>query len=249
MAPEIEALKRFIGECDHIVFFGGAGVSTESDIPDFRSENGIYSALSEYGRRPEVLLSHSFLMNHPELFYKFYKEKMLYPSARPNAAHEALARLEAEGRLRAVVTQNVDGLHQKAGSRKVLELHGSVYRNYCVNCRKNFTLEFILESPDPVPKCDACGGMVRPDVVMYEESLDQDVMAESVRVISQTQLLIVGGTSLAVYPAAGLVRYAKGRLALINQSETPYDREADLVIHRRIGEVLAAATAANKEKR
>jgi NAD-dependent deacetylase len=223
------------------VFFGGAGVSTESDIPDFRSENGIYKALSEYGHRPEALLSHHFLMDRPELFFRFYKEKMLYPDARPNAAHYALARLEAEGKLKTVITQNVDGLHQKAGSQKVLELHGSVHRNYCVNCRKSFGLEFVAESPGAVPECDVCGGMVRPDVVLYEEALDQDVMSESVQFIAETRLLIVGGTSLAVYPAAGLIQYAKGKVVLINQSATPYDKQADLVIHDRIGEVLGAA--------
>jgi NAD-dependent deacetylase len=242
MTAEIEALKRLIAECDHIVFFGGAGVSTESDIPDFRSENGIYKALSEYGHRPEALLSHHFLMEQPELFFRFYKEKMLYPDARPNAAHDALARLEADGRLKAVVTQNVDGLHQMAGSRKVLELHGSINRNHCVNCRKSFDLEFIVGSPGVVPRCDVCGGMVRPDVVLYEEALDQDVMSEAIQLIAKTRLLIIGGTSLAVYPAAGLVQYAKGKLALINQSATPYDSQADLVIHDRIGEVLGAAS-------
>jgi len=226
-----------IEESERIAFLGGAGVSTESGIPDFRSEKGIYAALARYGQPPEVLLSHDFFMGYTETFYDYYKSMMLYPDAEPNAAHRALSRLEAEGKLTAVITQNIDGLHQKAGSKNVLELHGSVLRNYCMGCRKFFTMEEVQAAPG-VPLCD-CGGTVKPDVVLYGEGLDSDVLQSAVKHIREADMLIVGGTSLSVYPAAGLIDYYRGtRLVLINKSETSQDRRADLVIHGAIGEVL-----------
>jgi NAD-dependent deacetylase len=240
----INKLKQWIQDYDHMVFLGGAGVSTESDIPDYRSKNGIYQSLGKYGRRPEELLSHRFFVEHPETFFTFLKEQMLFPDAKPNAAHYALAKLEAAGKLRGVVTQNVDALHQKAGSQTVLELHGTVHRNYCMSCHKTFSLDYVINSPEVIPRCDLCAGIVRPDVVLYEEALDDHIMNQAVRLISNTQMLIVGGTSLAVYPAAGLVRYCNGKLVLINQARTSYDDTADLVIHDSIGKVLSEAVAA-----
>lgn len=239
-------LKELIKKSKRVVFFGGAGVSTESGIPDFRSESGLYKAQSNYGHSPEEMLSHTFFMNHTETFYDYYKNNMLYPEVQPNKAHFALARLEKQGKLKAVVTQNIDGLHQMAGSRKVFELHGSVLRNYCTRCHTFYCLDYILKPdsrkdyPDSnVPRCVKCGGIIKPDVVLYEEPLDQDVMEGAVDSIANADLLIVGGTSLVVYPAAGLINYFHGNnLVLINKSETQYDHRANLVIHDAIGEVL-----------
>ncbi len=234
----IEALKKIIEESNNIVFFGGAGVSTESGIPDFRSENGIYSAMSEYGYRPETILSHSFFIKHPEVFFKYYKKSLLFPDAEPNYAHIALAKLEKMGKVRAVITQNIDDLHQKAGSKNVLELHGTLYKNYCMKCGKKFDLDYVTKD-DGITKCDKCGGMVRPDVVLYEEGLDNDTLYKSVDYIRKADVLIVGGTSLAVYPAAGLINYYEGnKLVLINKTATPYDNKADLIVRENIGEVF-----------
>lgn len=231
-------LAEWIETSDHTVFFGGAGVSTESGIPDFRSENGIYKALEKYGRSPETLLSHRFFELRPDVFYRYYRENLLVTEAEPNPAHIALAKLEAQGKLSAVITQNIDGLHQKAGSRHVLELHGSIWRNHCVNCGKKYGIDAIRET-DGVPRCD-CGGVIRPDVVLYEEQLPWDVFDEAENEVRRASLLIVGGTSLAVYPAAGLLQYFRGsHLVLINKSATPYDSLADLVIREPIGEVFS----------
>jgi NAD-dependent deacetylase len=213
-------------------------VSTESNIPDFRSEKGIYQAQSKYGFSPEVMLSHSFFTEHTDEFYEFYKDQMIYKDAKPNQAHLALAELEQAGKLKAVITQNIDGLHQLAGSREVLELHGSVHRNFCMQCGKGYGLEYILNNPG-VPKCQKCGGIVKPDVVLYEEMLDDSVMHKAIRYIYTADVLIVGGTSLAVYPAAGLIDYYRGdKLVLINKSVTPYDDRANLILHDSIGKVL-----------
>ncbi len=236
MEEKIATLRRWIEESDNIVFFGGAGVSTESGIPDFRSQDGLYN--QKYDYPPEEIISRSFFETRPEIFYRFYREKLVVTGAEPNAAHRYLAKLEAQGKLRAVVTQNIDGLHQAAGSRNVLELHGTLLRNYCVRCRKAFPADFIAKT-EGLPRC-TCGGLVRPDIVLYEEGLDQDVMSKALRAISRAEVLIVGGTSLAVYPAAGLIRYYQGnRLVLINKSATPYDAEADLLIAGKIGEVFS----------
>ncbi len=233
---EREQLKRWISESDNIVFFGGAGVSTESGIPDFRSVDGLYH--QQYDYPPEQILSHSFYLQNTEEFYRFYRNKMLCMDAKPNAAHKALAKLEQEGKLRAVVTQNIDGLHQKAGSRKVLELHGSVHRNFCQKCGALYDAEFILGT-EGIPLCESCSGKIKPDVVLYEESLNMDVMKEAISRISQAEILIIGGTSLAVYPAAGLIDYYGGeKLVLINRDATPMDRRADLLIQGNIGEIL-----------
>ncbi len=235
---ERETLKKWLAESDNIVFFGGAGVSTESKIPDFRSVDGLYS--QQYAYPPETILSHTFYMRKTEEFYRCYRNKMLFPDAEPNRAHLALAKLEAEGRLKAVVTQNIDGLHQKAGSKEVLELHGSVLRNYCMRCGKFHGIESILYS-DGVPTC-GCGGQIKPDVVLYEEGLDHDTINRSVQYIRQADVLIIGGTSLTVYPAAGLIDYYRGnKLVLINKSVTPMDDRADLVISGPIGEILGEA--------
>lgn len=237
----IEQFKSIIENSDNIVFFGGAGVSTESAIPDFRSETGLYKTKNNFSYPPEVMLSHSFFMAHPEDFFQFYKEKMIYKDAKPNPAHIALAKLEKLGKLKAVITQNIDGLHQAAGSKNVLELHGSVHRNYCMKCKKTFDLDYILNSPDIVPRCDACGGIVRPDVVLYEEGLDTRVLSQAVHYIENADVLIVGGTSLVVYPAAGLVNHYRGsKLILINKSSTPYDHYASLVISDSIGKVFSS---------
>ena len=231
-----EKLQKIIDAHDNLVFFGGAGVSTESGIPDFRSVDGLYHQHYEYP--PETILSHSFFMRNPEGFYKFYHDKMLALDAEPNAAHRKLAELERAGKLKAVITQNIDGLHQKAGSRKVLELHGSVHRNYCMKCNLFYDAWYIKNAPG-VPRCETCGGMIKPDVVLYEESLDQNVLQESVLAISRAQVLIVGGTSLVVYPAAGLLRYFQGEaLVVINKGATSADRNADLLIQEPIGQVL-----------
>jgi NAD-dependent deacetylase len=235
-----ENLKLVIDSTDNIVFFGGAGVSTESSIPDFRSETGVYKTKNNFSYAPEVMLSHSFFVKHTEDFFEFYKSKMIYKDARPNAAHLALAELEKRGKLKAVITQNIDGLHQMAGSKNVLELHGSVHRNYCTKCGKFFDLDYVLASKVATPKCDVCQGVVKPDVVLYEEGLDMETMRKSVEYIKNADVLIVGGTSLAVYPAAGLVDYFSGEeLILINKSTTNYDDRADIVIHDSIGMVLS----------
>lgn len=235
---ERETLKKWLAESNNIVFFGGAGVSTESEIPDFRSTDGLYN--QQYAYPPETILSHTFYMRKTEEFYRFYRNKMLFPDAEPNRAHKALAKLEADGRLKAVVTQNIDGLHQKAGSKEVIELHGSVLRNYCQRCGKFHGIEAILHSSG-VPKCE-CGGTIKPDVVLYEEGLDQHTLQRSVYHISHADVLIIGGTSLTVYPAAGLIDYYNGnKLVLINKSVTPMDNRADLVISGPIGEILGDA--------
>ena len=235
---KLSTLRNWISESKKIVFFGGAGVSTESGIPDFRSVDGLYHQKFDYP--PETILSHSFFFSHTDYFYKFYREKMLVTDIEPNRAHIALARLEQQGKLSAVVTQNIDGLHQKAGSVNVYELHGSVHRNYCRKCRKFYSGEDLLQTTG-VPKC-ACGGTIKPDVVLYEESLDDACIMGAIRAIAEADLLIVGGTSLTVYPAAGLIRYYQGnRLVLINRDETPYDHEADLVFRESIGAVLEEA--------
>lgn len=237
-----ERLKRIIDESINIVFFGGAGVSTESGVPDFRSESGLYHAKQKYGHSPETMLSHTFYMNHPEAFYQYYKENLIHPEARPNAAHRALAKLEEMGKLRAVITQNIDGLHQKAGSRTVYEVHGSVLRNYCESCHKFYDVNYIMDEShckDGVPYC-TCGGRIKPDVVLYEEALDQRVLGAAVDAIERADCMIVGGTSLVVYPAAGLINYFHGKhLVLINKSATPYDSKADLVINDAIGKVMS----------
>ncbi len=233
----IDRLRQITGQAKRIVFFGGAGVSTESGIPDFRSVDGLYN--QQYSEPPEEILSHHYFMARPEEFYRFYRNKMLYPDAEPNAAHKRLAQWEDEGRLIAVVTQNIDGLHQKAGSKKVYELHGSVLRNHCMRCRKGYDLQYILKSKG-VPRCD-CGGIVKPDVVLYEEGLDEQTIRGAVSAISRSDVLIIGGTSLAVYPAAGFVNYFEGdHLILINRDPTPQDRHASLIIRDPIGQVMAA---------
>lgn len=236
----VDKFIDMVQHSDNIVFFGGAGVSTESGIPDFRSVDGLYN--QKYKYPPETILSHSFYVSQPEEFYRFYRDKMLCLDAQPNAAHIKLAELEKAGKLKAIVTQNIDGLHQKAGSKNVLELHGSVHRNFCQRCHKFFDAEYMLHS-DGVPKCDACGGPIKPDVVLYEEGLDNDVIEQSLYYISHADMLIIGGTSLVVYPAAGLVRYYGGhKLVLINKSATDMDKSADLVINEPIGEVFSRIT-------
>ena len=230
-----EILKQWVSESRNIVFFGGAGVSTESGIKDFRSVDGLYSQKFDYP--PETIISHSFYVRKPEYFFRFYREKMLPLGYEPNVTHKALAKWEREGKLSAVVTQNIDGLHQKAGSKRVYELHGSVLRNYCTRCGKSYPAEYVRDCPG-VPRCD-CGGTVKPDVVLYEEGLDQATVEGAVRAIAEADLLIVGGTSLTVYPAAGLIQYYGGnRLVLINRDETPYDDQADLVLHESLGDVF-----------
>ena len=229
-----DALQKMVNDCSRIVFFGGAGVSTESGIPDFRSVDGLYN--QKYDYPPETILSHTFFMKQPEEFYRFYRKKMLFPNAKPNAAHEALAELERRGILTAVVTQNIDGLHQAAGSQHVIELHGTVHKNFCTRCRKFYSLEDILKS-DGVPRC-SCGGVIKPAVVLYEESLPSDAIEDALDAIAASDLLIIGGTSLAVYPAAGFVQNYRGRLVIINRSPTHMDRQADLLIDQPIGETL-----------
>jgi len=238
MGDEHAQLKEAIQNSDNIVFFGGAGVSTESGIPDFRSKDGIYNM--QYKYPPETILSHTFFMRNTSEFYQFYRDKLLHPNAQPNKAHLALAELERRGKLKAIVTQNVDSLHHKAGSVNVLELHGSRSRYFCMNCRKKYTVDVVLESKD-IPTC-SCGGTIKPDVVLFEEALDEDVIERSVRAISEADMLIVGGTSLNVYPAAGMIQHYNGRmLVLINQTETAYDKYANIVIRDPIGETLSAA--------
>lgn len=233
---KLETLKQWIGESNRIVFFGGAGVSTESGIPDFRSVDGLYSQKFDYP--PERIISHSFYLHKPEYFFRFYREKMLPLGFEPNVTHLKLAQWEQEGKLLGVVTQNIDGLHQKAGSQKVYELHGSVLRNYCTRCHKFHTAEFVKNALG-VPRC-ACGGTVKPDVVLYEEPLNQKTVEDAVTAIHNADLLIVAGTSLTVYPAAGMVEYYRGnRMVLINRDETPYDYRADLVFHESLGRVFS----------
>lgn len=235
---KIEKLQEIIDDSDNIVFFGGAGVSTESGIPDFRSESGIFKSLEKYGDTPERLVSHSYYLEHTDKFFSYYKDCLIFPEAEPNPAHYTLARLEKEGKLKAIITQNIDGLHQKAGSKNVLELHGSVYRNYCEICKKEYDLDFILES-EGIPHY-TCGGIIKPDVILYEEALDMNILNKSVEYIMSADTLIVGGTSLIVYPAAGLINYFKGKnLVLINKSQTDYDNLATLVINEAIGKTLA----------
>ena len=237
MDETIRRLKELTDSSDNIVFFGGAGVSTESGIPDFRSVDGLYHQKFKYP--PETMLSHTFYETHTEEFYDFYRAKMLALDAQPNAAHRKLAEWERQGKLKAVITQNIDGLHQKAGSRNVLELHGSVHRNYCRRCGKLFDAQYLLHSSG-VPRCDQCGGAVKPDVALYEEALDQAVLQKAAGALRQADLLIVGGTSLTVYPAAGLLRYFQGsRLAVVNQTALPLDQEADLLIQGQIGQVFS----------
>ncbi len=236
MNEEIQKLKQWVAESDNIVFFGGAGVSTESGIPDFRSVDGLYNQKWKYP--PETILSHSFFERWPEEYYRFHREKLVIDGVKPNRAHLRLAELEQEGKLRAVVTQNIDGLHQAAGSKKVLELHGSILRAYCSKCHKPYPAE-QMNHGEGLPRC-SCGGIIRPDIVLYEEALDQDIMAEAIHYIRACDMLIVGGTSLNVYPAAGLINYYRGnKLALVNRGRTPYDSYADLVIHANIGEVFS----------
>lgn len=235
---QIEQFLQMVKDSENIVFFGGAGVSTESGIPDFRSVDGLYN--QKYDYPPETILSHTFYLRHTEEFYRFYRDKMLCLTAAPNVTHKKLAELEAAGKVKAVITQNIDGLHQKAGSKKVLELHGSVHRNYCRMCGKAFDAEYILNSVDKVPHCDTCGGELKPDVVLYEEGLDQKTLEEAVFYIRHADVLIIGGTSLAVYPAAGLVDYYRGdKLVLINKSATPMDGRADLLLQAGLGEIFS----------
>jgi NAD-dependent deacetylase len=236
-----ERLRKIIDGSRRIVFFGGAGVSTESNIPDFRSETGLYHAKQVYGYAPETMLSCDFYYAHPQLFFKYYKENLVHREAKPNKAHIALAKLEEQGKLTAVVTQNIDGLHQAAGSRAVYELHGSIHRNYCEQCGKFYDLDYIMDEAncrDGVPYC-SCGGRVKPDVVLYGEMLNEDTIEKAVNAIANADTLIIGGTSLAVYPAAGFINYFRGdHMVLINKSSTPYDGRADLVINDSIGKVL-----------
>lgn len=232
----MEQLQKWIHNSGNIVFFGGAGVSTESGIPDFRSVDGLYN--QRYDQPPETILSHTYFERHTKDFYSFYREKMLCLEAKPNPAHIRLVELERAGKLKAVITQNIDGLHQMAGSQVVYELHGSVYRNYCTRCRTFYGVDFIAGGKE-IPCCTVCGGLVKPDVVLYEEGLDQETVEGAVRAIAQAEVLIVGGTSLVVYPAAGLINYYQGnKLVLVNRDSTPYDGQANLVIHDSIGKVL-----------
>ena len=236
MNEKIRQLKEIIDHTDNLVFFGGAGVSTESGIPDFRSTDGLYNMKYKY--TPETIVSHTFFVRKTEEFYKFYKDKMMALEAKPNKAHEKLAEWEREGKCKAVVTQNIDGLHQMAGSKKVMELHGSIHRNYCTKCGKFFDAAYVKNS-DGIPRCDDCGGLIKPDVVLYEEGLDNQVVSDAIYAISHADVLIIGGTSLAVYPAAGMIDYFKGNhLILINKSSTPRDGQADLIINDSIGEVF-----------
>lgn len=242
---QLNVFAKMVKDSSYVVCLTGAGVSTESGIPDFRSDKGIYSIDQKdvVNIPPETILSHSFFVKHPEQFYDFYRKKMIFDTAQPNNAHLFMARLEESGKLKAVITQNIDGLHQKAGSKNVLELHGSIHRNFCMKCAKYFGLEYVVNHPDTVPSCDKCGGTVKPDVVLYEESLDMRTLTESVDHVRNADMMIVGGTSLMVNPAASLVTYYRGkRLVLINKSTTPYDSSADMIIKESIGEFLGCAS-------
>ncbi|MGN9163356.1 NAD-dependent protein deacylase [Clostridium sulfidigenes] len=239
MNTEIEKLTQILRNSNNIVFFGGAGVSTESNIPDFRSANGLFNARLNMTLSPEQLVSHTYFIRFPDEFFNFYKAKLIYPEAKPNGAHIALANLEEMGKLKAIITQNIDGLHQAAGSKNVFELHGSIHRNYCIKCNDSYDMDFILNSKG-IPTCPKCSGTVRPDVVLYEEGLDETVLKGAIDAISKADTLIIGGTSLVVYPAANLINYFKGKnLVLINKSSTSADSRADLVIHDSIGKVLS----------
>lgn len=236
MSDAVERLKELVESTDNIVFFGGAGVSTESGIPDFRSQDGLYN--QKYKYPPEQIVSHTFLTKKPQEFFEFYKDRMIYKDAKPNKAHLKLAQWEKEGKLKAVITQNIDGLHQAAGSKNVLELHGSTLRNYCLKCGRRYDIDYVINSKETIPYCE-CGGMVRPDVVLYEEGLDMDVIESAVSYIKNADVLIIGGTSLAVYPAAGLIDYYTGdKLVVVNKSATPRDSQADLVVQGSIGEIF-----------
>ena len=240
MNDNIKRLKELIDSHNNIVFFGGAGVSTESDIPDFRSATGLFNEKLNRNFSPEQLVSHTFFMRYPEDFFKFYKDKLIYEDAKPNKAHIALSKLEEMGKLNAIITQNIDGLHQMAGSRNVFELHGSIHRNYCTKCGKFFNLEEMLNLGGIVPHCDNCGAIVKPDVVLYEEALDNSVVNKTINALSNADLLIIGGTSLVVYPAAGFIDYFNGdSIVLINKSSTGYDSKASLIINDSIGKVLS----------
>lgn len=231
--------KKLLDSTDNIVFFGGAGVSTESNIPDFRSASGLYNERLKSTYTPEEILSHNFFIEHTEEFYKFYNSKMIYKHAKPNSAHIALAELEKAGKLKAVITQNIDGLHQMAGSKNVLELHGSVYRNYCMKCGKFFDLDYIIES-EKIPFCNKCNGIVKPDVVLYQEALKDRILEDAVNYIIKSDIFIIGGTSLSVYPSAGLVNYYRGsKLVLINKTKTPFDSKANYVYYGNIGELFS----------
>ncbi len=243
MDNKIIKLRTIIQSSNNIVFFGGAGVSTESNIPDFRSETGLYQAIKDYGFPPEAILSHSFFNKNTDIFFKYYKENLIYQDAKPNKAHLKLAELEKTGKLKAVITQNIDGLHQMAGSENVFELHGSIHKNTCISCGKKYNLDYILNSENTsnnIPKCNHCNKIVKPDVVLYEEPLTESVINDSVNAIANADTLIVGGTSLSVYPAASLIQYFRGEnLILINKTKTPYDDKASLVIYGAIGEILS----------
>lgn len=233
---KIEIIKQWIENSNNVVFFGGAGVSTESGIPDFRSTDGIYHM--KYAYPPETILSHSFFISRTEEFYAFYRDKMIYQGAQPNITHYKLKELEEAGKLRGIITQNIDGLHQKAGSVKVLELHGSIYRNYCMNCKASYDLQYVLET-EGIPRC-SCGGTIKPDVILYEEPLDAVVTAEAVELIRKAEVLIIGGTSLSVYPAAGMIDYYHGdKLVLINKANTHLDRRAEVLINAPLGDVFS----------
>ncbi|NBG86991.1 NAD-dependent protein deacylase [Isachenkonia alkalipeptolytica] len=239
----VEELKKILEETENLVFFGGAGTSTESSIPDFRSKDeGLYSRGGKQDYPPEIILSHSFFLKHPKIFYQYYWDNLVHEKAKPNRGHYALAALEEQGKLKAVITQNVDGLHQKAGSRKVYELHGSIHRNYCMECHEEYSFEELLKNRGKVPACNKCQGIIRPAVTLYEEPLNLSVIEGAIAAIEQAEVLIVGGTSLVVYPAAGFLEYFQGKkLIIINREKTPRDHRADLVIQGSIGEILAEA--------
>lgn len=244
MEEKTEKLSRILRESDNIVFFGGAGVSTASNIPDFRSSNGLYSQKLNQNFTPEQLVSHTFFVHYPEEFFAFYKKNLVYPDAKPNDCHIALAKLEEIGKLKAIITQNIDGLHQAAGSRNVYEIHGSVLRNYCTRCHEFYDADFVLQS-EGIPLCSKCGAQIKPDVVLYEEGLDNSLIEKSIQAIQNAKTLIIGGTSLVVYPAAGLIDYFRGdNLILINKTSTPADSKADLVIHDSIDKVMREAVDA-----
>lgn len=236
LAEAVTTLKKWISESNNIVFFGGAGVSTESGIPDFRSVDGLYNMKYKYP--PETIISHTFFMKKTEQFYKFYRDKMIYTDAKPNITHMKLAQLEKEGKIKGVITQNIDGLHQMAGSSNVLELHGSIHRNYCMKCGSFYDLSYIMQQ-EGIPRCN-CGGIIKPDVVLYEEGLDSNILREAIKLITHAEILLIGGTSLLVYPAAGLIQYYHGsKMVLINKTVTPYDKEVDLFIQAGLGDIFS----------